>query len=830
MRTVDLNGAWLLTGFDAGKGDEEKAFEPSYEDSGWMEARVPGVVHLDLIRLKKILHPFYGLNELGIKWVEDKDWWYRRRFIVDDDILKSDRVELVFEGLDTFATVWVNGKKVGSFCNMFRGHRLDVKHLLRDGENVIVVKFDSPTRTLEAMYATRGAKLSGAFYFPIIYGRKAQYSFGWDWGPRLPTSGIWRPARLEAYDACRLDSFHFRPNIELPRGSAVVAVEVCVDAVKEGDVYVSTSLKGHGYESRRSERRKLAIGHNCFTFEFAMEKAELWWPNGYGNQPLYELEIGVIKDGTIVDRLSKKVAFREIEVVQEKDEEGKTFCFKVNGVPVFCKGANWIPADSFLPQVTRDRYDHLLNMAKEANMNMLRVWGGGIYESEDFYELCDEKGIMVWQDFMFACAEYPEEDWFIDECRKEAEEVVKRLRNHACLAIWCGNNENEWGFKAGWFGKRDILYGRTIYHEILPRVCARLDPSTFYWPSSPYGGEDPNSQSEGDRHSWDVWSGMKDHSEYLKDNGKFVSEFGFQSLPPMETIVKFTPLEDRYPQSKVVEHHNKQIEGSERLVWFLSHHFKVPGDLRAFSYLTQVNQGEAMKTGILHWRRRKFRTAGALIWQLDDCWPVASWSLVDYYGKPKASYYYVKRAFDAVALSLVLNGDFVEAWIINDLLVEKNGTLEIVAYNHDDERTFSRTRKVEVPANTSKLCVRIPLSEIKVADPAAIVVAGVLRVKGLQNRHDVLFIDEPKHIAFRRPKIRFIDVRALDKTKKKFDVKMLPDTTAKAFKLQIRGMAADIDDNGYDMIPRVGKSVRVTLERPLSPSELRKRMQFVYYH
>ena len=830
MRIVDLNGAWLLKGFDAGEGDGEEPSEPRYDDSDWMEARIPGVVHLDLIRLKKIPHPFYGLNEREVKWVEGKDWWYRKRFTIDDDILKSDKVDLIFEGLDTFATVWVNGKKAGSLSNMFYGHRLGVKNLLRNGENVIVVKLDSPTRTLEAMHASRDVKLSGAFYFPVVYGRKAQYSFGWDWGPRLPTSGIWRPVRLEAYDVCRLDSLSFRPNIEVSKGSASAAISVCVDAVEEGEVEVSASLKGHGYERHGSERRKLTIGHNNFAFEFALERAELWWPNGYGDQALYDLRIEVAKDGVILDELSKKVGFRRIEVVQEKDEEGKNFYFKVNGVPIFCKGANWVPADSFLPQVSKDRHDYLLGKAKDANMNMLRVWGGGAYESEDFYDLCDEKGILVWQDFMFACAEYPEEEWFLGACRKEAEEVVKRLRNHACLAIWCGNNENEWGFKAGWFGKRDVFYGRTVYHEILPEVCARLDPTTFYWPSSPYGGEDPNSQSEGDRHSWDVWSGMKDHSDYLKDNGRFVSEFGFQSLPSIETITKFTTLGDRYPQSEVIEHHNKQIRGAERLVWFLSHHFKVPGDIRMFSYLTQVNQGEAMKAGIMHWRRRKFKTAGALIWQLNDCWPVASWSLVDYYGRPKASYYYVRRAFDSVTLSLVLNGDSVEAWIVSDLPAEKNGTLEAVAYNNGDERTFSRTRDVEVPANKSELCVRIPLSEVRATDPTTIVVAGILRVKGLQDRHDILFLDEPKHIAFRKPKIKLTSVKALDKTKRKFDVRIRSDTTVKALELQIRGSTVDLSDNCFDMVPRAERSVQVTLKKPLDTSELSKRMRFSYYH
>jgi len=829
MRTVDLSGVWLLRELSTEKDDTPDTFEDHNKDVDWIEAHVPGVVHLDLAHSKKIPCPFYGLNELDVKWIEDKDWCYRKRFVVDEKLLESDGLQLAFEGLDTFATIWVNGKKAASFSNMFYEHRIDVKSLLKKGENVIAVKFDSPTKTLEKMHGARDVKLSGAFYSPGVYGRKAQYSFGWDWGPRLPTSGIWRPVWLKAYNICRIDSFYFRSEIDESGNIVKAVVEVGVDAFREEEVDVDISLVGHEYVGRTSETKTLSIGQNHFTLELEVENPELWWPNGYGDQALYDLEAEVTKDGTVLDKLSKKVGFRKIEVVQEKDEEGKTFYFKVNGVPIFCKGANWIPADSFLPQVNRNRYDYLLSKAKEANMNMLRVWGGGVYESEDFYDLCDEKGMMVWQDFMFACAEYPEEDWFLEECRKEAEEVVKRLRNHACLAIWCGNNENDWGFKAGWFGKRDVFYGHSIYHKILPEACARLDPSTFYWPSSPYGGEDPNSQSEGDRHSWDVWSGMKDYSEYLKDNGRFVSEFGFQSLPSMDTIVKFTAPEDRYPQSKVMEHHNKQVNGPERLVWFLSHHFKVPSDLKTFAYLTQVNQGEAMKAGIMHWRRRKFKTAGALIWQLDDCWPVASWSLIDYYGDLKASYYYAKRAFDSVALSLVLNGDSVEAWVIDDLLDEKKGTLEIAAFNANNKRTFRKTCNARVPANSSKMITRVALSEIKKANSSSIVVASVLKVKGLHDRYGMLFFDEPKHIAFRKPKIRFTSVKALDKSKKRFELRIVSDTLVKALSLQIRGTKASFDDNCFDMAPGIERSIEVTLEKPAKIGDLQKKMQFVYY-
>ncbi|MEM3946224.1 MAG: glycoside hydrolase family 2 protein, partial [Candidatus Micrarchaeia archaeon] len=696
MKVVSLDGSWLLKGYDEQKGEEEKAFMPEIEENGWIKANIPGVVHLDLIKNKQIPDPFFGLNELKVSWVEEKDWWYRKKFLVDKELLSYDYIELVFQGLDTFATVWLNGKEIAKFSNMFHEHNINIKNYLKEGENLLVVKFDSPKRVLENEYNKRSIKLGAAFYPPVVYGRKAQYSFGWDWGPRLPTSGIWRSVVIRAYNTCKIESFYFSSSLSNSLDVANIKVDVSLEAFKEEKVEVLVRIFGFGEDQTKRETKSLTKGLNNLTFDFTIANPKLWWPNGYGDQNLYNLEIKVVNNSGVLDEVKKKVGIRKIEVIQEKDEEGKTFYFKVNNVPIFCKGADWVPADSFLPRVSRERYDYLLSKAKEANMNMIRVWGGGVYEDESFYELCDEKGILIWQDFMFACGEYPEEEWFFDLVREEADKVVKRLRNHACIAIWCGNNENNWGYKAHWFGVKDKFYGETIYHKILPEVCSKLDPSTLYWPSSPFGGEDPNSQSEGDRHSWDVWSGLKDYTEYLNDKGRFISEFGFQSLPSLKTILKFTSKEDRFFQSKVIEHHNKQVGGPERLLLFLSMHFRLPSTLERFVYLTQLNQGEALKTGIEHWRRRKFKTGGALIWQLNDCWPVASWSLIDYYNEPKASYYYVKRAFDPLNISLLINGDEVEVWVVNDFLESKSGKIRLLLYNVEGKKISEKKIEVNV--------------------------------------------------------------------------------------------------------------------------------------
>ena len=826
MKILSLNGDWLLKGYNEQEGEKENAFLSEVDESSWIKANVPGVVHLDLIKNKQIPDPFFGLNELEVSWVEEKDWWYRKKFLVEKELLSHDRVELVFEGLDTFATVWLNGKEIAKFSNMFHEHIIDIKNYLKEGENLLVVKFDSPKRVLENEYNKRSIKLGAAFYPPVVYGRKAQYSFGWDWGPRLPTSGIWRNVAIRAYNICKIESFYFSSSFSSDLKVANIKVNVSLEAFKEEKVNVSVRIFGFGEDQTKSETRSLTKGLNNLTFDFTVSNPKLWWPNGYGEQNLYNLEIKVESGSEVLDEIKRKVGIRKIEVVQEKDEEGKTFYFKVNDVPIFCKGADWVPADSFLPRVSREQYDYLLSKAKEANMNMIRVWGGGVYEDEAFYELCDEKGILIWQDFMFACGEYPEEEWFFNLVKEEAEKVVKRLRNHACIAIWCGNNENNWGYKAHWFGVKDKFYGETIYHKILPEVCSRLDPSTLYWPSSPFGGEDPNSQSEGDRHSWDVWSGLKDYTEYLKDNGRFISEFGFQSLPSLKTIYKFTSREDRYFQSKVVEHHNKQVGGPERLLLFLSMHFKLPSTLERFVYLTQVNQGEALKTGIEHWRRRKFKTGGALIWQLNDCWPVASWSLIDYYNELKASYYYVKRAFDPLNISLLVREDEVEVWVVNDFLESKNGKVRLLLYSIGGKKLAEREVEVNIKPNSSTLLLKQNLKEFGYGKSFSGLVAGVLEVKGCYARYDTVLLEKLKYIELPKPKLK-LKIEKL--SEKKYKLTISANKFVKSCEVRLKGLNATFNDNFFDLIPNLKKEVVVDLERPTSKAEIKKRLSLRYY-
>jgi len=802
MLILDLCGKWQLLGIP--QEEAKKLSIAKLPSEGWIEARVPGVVHLDLMATGKIPNPFFRINEKLVSWVEDFDWVYKREFEIRDGILNKDATELVFDGLDTFASIWVNGEHVGDVQNMFVQHRFDVKNFLRKGVNSLVVWFKSPKVVLEERLSKSDTKLKAAFYPPVVYGRKAQYSFGWDWGPRLPSVGIWKGVRLEALEVARIEDIHVR--VKLIENLAKATVSIALTAYKEA--LCDLKLKLIGYDKVLVKKLHLQNGRNDAEFELEISDPELWWPSGYGKQKLYVIEVSLSQGPVELERKSVRFGVRKVELVQEQDDEGKSFIIKINDVPVFCKGANWVPADSFLPRVDRETYDRLLSLAKEANMNMLRVWGGGIYEDDAFYDLCDEKGIMIWQDFMFACGEYPESEWFLALVRDEAEKVVRRLRNHPSVVIWCGNNENDWGYRDRWWGDRERFFGESIYHKVLPEVCGALDPDRPYWPSSPYGGEHPNSQREGDRHSWEVWSLFRDYTEYRRDNGRFVSEFGFQALPSLETIKGFTLPEDRWPQSLVIEHHNKQTGGNERLYYFLSAHFKVPSTIEGFCEMTQINQGEALKVGIEHWRSRKFKTSGSLIWQLNDCWPVSSWSLVDYAHRKKAAYYYVKRMFAPVLVVLMKDDGMIRSYVVNDSLEGFSAELEIKGLTLNGKFLKSVSEEVSIPPNASVKVMDVELEELGISDTFNELVVAELWRGGKSLATSTCLLERPKHLKLPRAKAK-VKLERVNHEGTLFRATVTSKAFIKSAHLRVRGVETEFEDNYFDVIPGIPKVVYI---------------------
>ena len=629
METLTLSGAWTL--------DIPGSAFPR------VNATVPGSVYHDLLTAGQIPDPFYRDNENEALKIMDHDFVYSRRFTVPAGLLQNDAVVLHCDGLDTLATITINGQLVGTAKNMHRTYEFDVKDVLKAGENEIVVKFDSPTRFIKKAYAeSRADGSSDAMVgFPLL--RKAHCMFGWDWGPRLPDAGIWRDIRILGFKTARIRDVYVVQHHE----SGKVALEInthVTEITGSAPVCVKVTAPDGTVFTAQGEKALIQI-----------DNPQLWWPNGLGEQPLYTLEV-TLGDG--LDSQVKRIGLRTLTVTRKKDQWGESFSHCVNGVNVFAMGADYIPEDNLLPRVNPQRTRRLLEDAKAANMNCVRVWGGGYYPEDYFYDTCDELGLLVWQDFMFACAVYNLTEDFEENIRAEFVDNIRRLRHHASLALWCGNNEMEQFVACGeWVSslgqKADYI---KMYEYIIPKILKQEDPQTFYWPASPSSGgsfDEPQDPNRGDVHYWDVWHGLKPFTDYRNYLFRYVSEFGFQSFPCMETIESFTAPEDRNVFSYVMEKHQRNASANGRIVSYLSQMYLYPGKLTDLVYASQLLQAQAMQYGVEHWRRNRNdeHCMGAVVWQLNDCWPVASWASIDYFGRWKALHYYEKRFFAPVLIS-----------------------------------------------------------------------------------------------------------------------------------------------------------------------------------
>ncbi|ADL68205.1 Beta-mannosidase [Thermoanaerobacterium thermosaccharolyticum DSM 571] len=679
-KRISLNGTW-------------KFREAS--DNEWNDGKVPGCVQLDLLAQNRISDPFYCMNELECHKLEEKEWIYRKEF--DFDLSEEfDEIKLVFEGIDTIADIYLNGEFLGRAENMYISHEFDVTDIISEKDNVLEVYFHSSTKVMRTLENNSPIRLESSFETARPYIRKAQYAYGWDWGPRLAQVGLWKDVYISVVKDAVIENPFFYTE-KLQEDAAFVRVNASVSSFTDQDLIAEVTVS---YDGEVCGRKSVHVEYGGIDAYLKIDNPKLWYPNGIGPQPLYNINIKLSIGEDVIDELNFRSGIRVVRLIREKDSEGESFIFEINGIKVFAKGADWIPADNFLSRITKDDYYEFVRLAKDANMNMLRVWGGGIYEDEAFYDACDEMGIMVWQDFMYACAQYPDQfDWFQQMAAEEAEDVLLRLRNHPSIVLWCGNNENNTGFYS-WWGNGDPKYlGNYIYKEILPQICAKYDPSRPYWVSSPYGGVDPNSESEGDRHQWDVWSGWADVKAYLADKSRFVSEFGFQSMPDWKTVLSYTKEDDRYILSPVMISHNKQIDGMERLIRYMVSELGFPKDLKSFVYLTQFNQAEAIKKGVEHWRARKFMTAGTLYWQFNDCWPVASWSCIDYYKRKKALYYYSGRFFASVLPYIVEEDGGITIYGISDLQQDAEAHVEVLCYSLDGEKLWERKFNTRLIAN-----------------------------------------------------------------------------------------------------------------------------------
>lgn len=631
MRTLSLNGAWILD--VPGLGFEK------------VPARVPGSVYHDLLTAGLIPDPFCRDNETEALKLMDHDFRYSRTFDVPAELLACDAVLLRCEGLDTVAAIEINGVPVGNADNMHRIWEFDVRDCLRPGENTVAVRLASPTRYIKEAYARTPADGSSDAMvgFPML--RKAHCMFGWDWGPRLPDAGIWRDISVIGLETARIRDVRVEQIHE--NGAVRLKIHTHMTHLTAGETEVAVSV------TAPDGTVFSAAGEEC---EIFIEEPQLWWPNGYGQQLLYGVSVELRRGEKVLDAWNRRVGLRTLTIHREKDQWGECFCHRINGVDVFAMGADYIPEDNLLPRVNPDRTRRLLEDAKAANMNLIRVWGGGYYPDDFFYDLCDELGLMVWQDFMFACAVYNLTEEFEENITAEFVDNVRRLRHHASLALWCGNNEMETFMESRLWKPTPYQLADYIkmYEYIIPKVLKAEDPQTFYWPASPSSGgcfDNPNDENRGDIHYWDVWHGMKPFTDYRNYHFRYVSEFGFQSFPCMETIESFTEQEDRNVFSYVMEKHQRNASANGKIVGYLAQNYLYPSSFEKLVYASQLLQAQAIQYGVEHWRRNRGRCMGAVIWQLNDCWPVASWSSIDYFGRWKALHYYAKRFFAPVMIS-----------------------------------------------------------------------------------------------------------------------------------------------------------------------------------
>ncbi len=699
------------------------------KDGDWKKATVPGCVHTDLFAHRLIPDPFYGKNELDVQWVDKKDWEYRTTIQLSKRDLIEDKMELVFEGLDTYADVFINDRKILSADNMFRIWKADIKPYVMEGENTILVyfhspimhDFDKPDQLGYNLPADNDHSEDGEVEEKklSVFARKAPYHYGWDWGPRFVTSGIWKAVYIEKWSKTRIRDVFIQQS-QVTKEVAELKAVVEVESTNKRDIKL-TIFDQHGFT--RSEKFSLEKGLQAVELPFSIMEPHLWWSNGLGEPYLYQFTLELSEEGTTYGSKQVKTGLRSIHLVQEQDQNGNSFYFELNGVPVFMKGANHIPNDSFLTRVDKDAYEHEIATAAASNMNMLRVWGGGIYEPDVFYELCDAYGILVWQDFMFACSMYPGDEAFLNNVRQEAIDNVKRLRNYACIALWCGNNEMDaawaeyiedagWGWKQRYNDqqRKEIWQAYDqIFHYLLPDVVNKYDELTAYWPSSPMqaltADEAQHASFEtiksGDIHYWDVWHGQKPLQAYKDNVGRFMSEYGFQSFPEEKTVLTYAEEKDFALDSSVMLHHQKNGAGNHLIKTYMDMYYKEPKDFTSFLSLSHALQAKAIRSAIEAHRLHKPYCMGTLYWQMNDCWPVASWSSMDYYGRWKALQYDVRDRFKQTIL-IVDQGDHqLSFYAVSDELLDQAAELTIQALDFNGNMVMEKSLNVTIQKNTS---------------------------------------------------------------------------------------------------------------------------------
>jgi len=795
-----------------------------------IEAVVPGCVHADLKRADLIPDPYFRDNEKRVQWVGEKSWRYRRVFEAPESILKRDRIFLRFQGLDTFAKVTLNGKAIGEANNMFRRWEYDVKPLLKKGENVITVAFDSPMPYARKRQKEHFLWQTGLGHHRLEGGqwiRKEQSNFGWDWGPMIVTMGIWRSVGIYGVDTAEIASVQVQQRFS--RGFRKVELEVVskLSLVDRSKLSARISLIQAG---ELVSQASVPFTRGRALARLAVVKPRLWWPNGMGEQPLYVLRVDVHdSDGRAVDSWERRIGIRELKVLREKDQWGESFLFTANGQRFFAKGANWIPSDQFDAWGSDQWNRELLLSAQAAHMNMIRVWGGGKYERDDFYDACDELGLCVWQDFMFACSAYPGFDKdFVENVKCEVEQNVVRIRHHACLALWCGNNEMEHipAILGDEPGQMPWSEYKNLFDKVIGGLVRKHDPQRDYWPSSehsPVGDrDDPLNPDCGDAHLWKVWNGREPFEWYRSSYHRFCSEFGFQGLPEPSTIETFTLPQDRNITSYVMEQHQRHPVGNSTFVDYILSWFRLPVGFENTVWLSQIIQGMAIKYAVEHWRINKPRCMGALYWQLNDCWQVASWSSLDYFGKWKALHYNARRFFAPLLIAGVedLETQSVDIHVVSDLLKAKSLQASWQVRDLDGQVLEHGAMPLRIAANGAKRIKTLRLGKwVRTLGERALLVTLKLQDGDELVSENLVTYVRPKHLELCDP---CLGVKVKSRGDGSFDVSLSAQRPALWTWLELKGLSASYSDNFLHLMPGERRVIRVTPREKTTLSSLRE--------